>query len=62
MFAESYYTKHLSKKVTFEIGKQTKKKKPQLYIFIRNALPWLWRYGLVSLHPNHYCEQKMAMM
>lgn len=38
MFAENYYTKHLSKKVNFQIGKRKKlkkkKKKKRLYIFI----------------------------
>lgn len=40
--------------------KKKKKAFVYIYILIRNALPWLWRYGLVSLHPIHHCEQKMA--
>lgn len=40
MFAENYYTKHLSKKVNFQIGKRKKLKKTgkkMLYIFIRKC-------------------------
>lgn len=39
MFAENYYTKHLSKKVNFQIGKRKKlkKQKKRLYIFIRKC-------------------------
>lgn len=59
--AEKYCTKHLSKKSFLELEKK-KKAFEFIYIFIRNALPWLWRYGLVSLHPIHRCEQKMTMM
>lgn len=57
MVTENYSTKCRVKKKT----KQNKQKKqhflnqfkPQkatFYILIRNALPWLWRYGLVFLH------------
>lgn len=63
MFAEYYYTKHLSKKVNFQIGKRKKlKKQEKNVVYIYKKMPWLWRYGLVSLHPNHYCEQRMVMM
>lgn len=57
--AEKYCTKHLSKKSFLELEK--KKAFVYIYILIRNALPWLWRYGLVSLHPIHHREQKMAL-
>lgn len=56
--AEKYCTKHLSKKSFSELENKTCF---YMFILIRNILPWLWRYGLVSLHLIHHSEQKMAM-
>lgn len=50
MVTENYSTKCLELKTNRKQHFcQFKPPKKQLYILIRNALPWLWRYGLVFL-------------
>lgn len=59
---EKYSTKRLQvKKKKSQVlywGREKKRQSICKYLYIQKEMPWLWRYGLVSLHPFHHREQE----